>query len=378
MIGQLIQYAFNKNGSIIDEPTFLSRYHHANCFGVMDENQRITSLVMANDFQVAFYQKRVKMAGIGYVSSFPEVRGDGGIASLMQEMLRDLYADNYLISNLAPFSERFYRKFGYENTIFTKNYQMTANYLESFQSERAGEVIRGKWQDEKIKLIVRELYQQIINSKMECNTVIRQDWWWHRLDSYYSNRHFAIAYDEKAQPVGYLIYRMTASEFLIDELVYTTNFALRKLVTFIKSHASSFHTFKYLAPRHEQFERLASEHQGLTVSIQPYMMTRIINFPELLKIYPFGIAGEFIFEVTEDDCCPWNRGKWLIQEKRVVKISDTDCQSDLAGPIQSWSALILGDLTVATGLLLEKFVTETNRDLSKCFSNGQVSFYDYF
>ncbi|MBS7577034.1 MULTISPECIES: GNAT family N-acetyltransferase [unclassified Enterococcus] len=380
MIGQLIQYAFNKKTRVIDEPTFLSRYHHATCFGTVNEHQRITSLVMANDFQVAFHQKNIKMAGIGYVSSFPEARGDGSISQLMQELLLDLYERNYLISNLAPFSERFYRKFGYENAIFTKNYQMTANFLEQFPTERTGEVIRGRWQDEKMRLIVQELYQQIINSKQECNTVIREEWWWHRLDCYYSDRYFAIAYDRYKQPVGYLIYRMIANEFLIDELVYTTGFALRKLLTFVKSHASSFQAFKYSAPCHERLEILAPEHQGLTISIKPYMMTRIINFPELLKIYPFDSNEEFIFEVTEDCYCPWNQGKWLVKGDGmdVVKVDATACQSDLAGPIQSWSALILGDLTVEAGLLLEKFKASNNRELDNHFLKGKVSFYDYF
>ena len=380
MIGQLIQYAFNKKTSVIDEPTFLSRYYHATCFGSMDDQNRITNLIMANDFQVAFYQKTVKMAGVGYVSSYPEARGDGSIAKLMQEMLVNLYERNYLISNLAPFSESFYRKFGYENAIFTKNYQMTASYLQNFKSERDGKVIRGQWQDENIKLTVLNLYQQILESGFERNTVVRENWWWDRLDAYYPDRYFAIAYDEDEKPVGYLIYKMLADEFLIDEFVYTTGFALRKLLSFVKSHASSFQTFKYAAPRHEQFERLAAEHEGLILNIEPYMMTRIINFPELLKVYSFESNDDYIFEVTEDDYCPWNQGKWLIKGNGadVVKIEGTQGESDLSGTIQAWSALILGDLTIETGILLEKFETATNRDLKGLFPKGRISFYDYF
>lgn len=380
MIGALIQYAFNKKMAVINEPDFLSRYHHATCFGSMDNQNRVSNLIMANDFRVAFYQKTIKMAGVGYVSSYPETRGDGGITNLMQEMLLDLYERNYLISNLAPFSERFYRKFGYENAIFTKNYQMTAGYLQNFKSERDGKIIRGQWLDETIKLAVLGLYQQILDSGMECNTVVRENWWWHRLDTYYLDRHFAVAYDLNGEPVGYLIYRMIASEFLIDELVYTTSFALRKLLTYVKSHASSFQTFKYAAPSHEQFEKLAQEHDGLTITVQPYMMARIINFSELLKHYPFNCKDDYIFEVTEDDYCPWNLGKWLIKNdgETVVKIDDEQCQSDLSATIQSWSALILGDLTIETGILLEKFKTGTNRKLNSLFSEGKVSFYDYF
>ncbi len=53
-------------------------------------DEQLTSQVMATPFQVNFHGVRYPMAGIGYVASYPEYRGEGGISAIMKEMLADL------------------------------------------------------------------------------------------------------------------------------------------------------------------------------------------------------------------------------------------------------------------------------------------------
>ena len=63
----------------------------------------------------------------------------------MDELLHDLYENGVAVSQLAPFSEAFYRQFGYENTSQKKNYQIPASAFAHFKSERQGFVKRGTW-----------------------------------------------------------------------------------------------------------------------------------------------------------------------------------------------------------------------------------------
>ena len=86
----LIEYAFRKQQPIIDDPLFLSRYEHADSYGMYHDDE-LTSLVMANHFEIQLFNERVKMAGVGYVSSYPEYRGQGGVSNIMPELLTDLY-----------------------------------------------------------------------------------------------------------------------------------------------------------------------------------------------------------------------------------------------------------------------------------------------
>ena len=114
-ITNLIEYAFQKHQPIIDDSLFLSRYVHADCYGVYQDKQ-LTNLVMANHFEIQVFDQTAKMAGIGYVASYPEYRGKGGISTIMSELLADLHQQEVAVSQLAPFSEAFYRQFGYEVT----------------------------------------------------------------------------------------------------------------------------------------------------------------------------------------------------------------------------------------------------------------------
>ncbi|MBO1308159.1 GNAT family N-acetyltransferase [Enterococcus sp. 669A] len=369
-VTNLIEYAFNKQQPIIDDSLFLSRYQHADCFGTFHHEQ-LSSLVMVNHFQAKVFAATVPMAGIGYVASYPEFRGSGGVSEIMQEILADLYESGVVISQLAPFSQRFYRQFGYENTSQQKKYRIPAAAFAHVTSEKAGEIKRGTW-DETQK-IIRALYQEALTND-QVGTVAREAWWWERLQEYYPHRFYAVCYDQNQQVQGYLIYRLQGDTFLVDELVYLNGFALRKLVTYMKAHVSSFSWFAYAAPVHECLEVCFAEQEALEISVAPYMMSRIINLPQLFSHLPID-ADELIVEVTEDQQCPWNQGIWQLKAGECQRVEGLE--PDIRGNIHAWTELILGNLSLEEGCLLDKFEVN-NQKIMAAFPKGKQSFYDYF
>lgn len=368
-VTKLIEYAFNKKQPIIENALFLSRYHHADCFGTFNKEQ-LSSLVMSNHFQAKIFAGTVPMSGIGYVASYPEFRGSGGVSELMQEILTDSYENGVVISQLAPFSQRFYRQFGYENTSKQKHYRIPAAAFAYVDSERTGEVQRRTWQE--LKPQIQTIYHQAL--KGQVGSVEREEWWWERLQEYYPHRFYAVCFDQNHQLQGYLIYRLQGDTFLVDELVYLNGFALRKLLTYMKAHVSSFAWFYYAGPAHERLEELFSEQETLEISIKPYMMSRIINFSQLFRHIPID-AEAIIVEVTEDRQCPWNVGKWQVTSNQCQKVEGK--QADVRGTIQAWAELLLGDLTLQEGCFLDKFEV-TNQKMMTVFPQGKQSFYDYF
>lgn len=368
-VTNVIEYAFNKKQPIIDNSLFLSRYHHADCFGTF-HNEQLSSLVMSNHFQVKLFEGTVPMSGIGYVASYPEFRGSGGVSELMQEILTDSYENGVIISQLAPFSQRFYRQFGYENTSKQKHYRIPAAAFAHVASEKAGEVQRGTWQE--LKAPIQATYQRAL--KDQVGTIAREDWWWERLQEYYPHRFYAVCFDQNHKVQGYLIYRLQGDTFLVDELVYLNGFALRKLLTYMKAHVSSFAWFYYAGPAHERLEEFFSEQKTLEISLKPYMMSRIINFPQLFRHLPIDVET-IIVEVTEDQQCPWNKGQWLITDQQCQKVEGK--QADVRGTIHAWTELLLGDLSLETGCFLDKFEVN-NQQMMTVFPQGKQSFYDYF
>lgn len=365
----LIEYAFRKQQPIIDDPLFLSRYEHADSYGMYHDGE-LTSLVMANHFEIQLFNERVKMAGVGYVSSYPEYRGQGGVSNIMPELLTDLYEQGVAVSQLAPFSESFYRQFGYEPTSRRKIYRIPALAFNYLPSERRGNVKRGTWQQ--MKLVIQSIYQRLLKQQQN-GTVIREDWWWERLDHYYSHRFYAVAYDDAGEAKGYIIYRMQGSTLIVDELAYENELALRKLLTYLKSHVSSFEEFLYYAPVHELIEKCFREQEQLKITLEPYMMSRIIDIKQLLPKLPIN-QKEIILEVTEDKECPWNVGSWLVSQGTCQKVHEA---GDIKASIHEWSELLLGELTLAEGVFLGK-VTAAKGFTAEIFPKGRQSFYDYF
>ncbi len=93
---------------------------------IFDEEDRLTSQVMATPFPVNFYGQEYLMAGIGYVASYPEARGQGGINQIMEKILEDCRDRKVSLSYLAPFSYPFYRRYGYEQSFDKISYQLNS------------------------------------------------------------------------------------------------------------------------------------------------------------------------------------------------------------------------------------------------------------
>jgi predicted acetyltransferase len=384
-VSDIISYAFNKQQPAEENPLFLARYDNSVLFGNFHAKV-LSSFLMLNPFTIQYFGKTLKMGGIGYVASLPEYRGQGGIGQLIRESFSYMHEEKVLVSNLAPFSESFYRHFGYEDTIYQKCYDIPAAAFQSLKSETSGKLFRGSWQDPFVSVQVTKLHQQQLLTGSEVGTINREAWWWNRRAAYDNNQLFALSLDDNGEASGYVTYVRQGSVFKVTEMCYTTGMALRQLMTFLKSHVSSFKTFSYAGAAHEQLERLFGETREIQITYQPYMMSRIIDFPQLLAKTPFlKEVDSLVLEVTEDKDCPWNTGKWLVESNRVIEATDdlntiakTSRESMLTGSIQSFSALLLGTLTIEEGLLLNLFTTNDELALKGLFPKGNISFYDYF
>ena len=71
----LATYAFNGADTPERRERFRTLAENSWNYGFFDEEDRLTSQVMATPFPVNFYGQEYLMAGIGYVASYPEARG---------------------------------------------------------------------------------------------------------------------------------------------------------------------------------------------------------------------------------------------------------------------------------------------------------------
>ena len=195
----LPSYAFNAFHTEEQKNNFLLLSTYSDNYGVFTDDQ-LNSLVMSYPFEVSIKNRVMKMSGIGNVSTYPEYRGEGGIRQLFIHIFEELYKDNVELSYLAPFSQAFYRKFGYEKTFNSPTITIANNVMALIPNEKSGSIKRVEWKDDSIKNTIKELYKETLEK--EDGTVIRPDWWWDYVLRHYPKRKLAIAYDDNKKANG--------------------------------------------------------------------------------------------------------------------------------------------------------------------------------
>lgn len=379
---QLNVYAFHVKDTEDRKERMRHEFEHGIPYGAFSGGQLKSSLIIF-PFEV-YYQGRVmKMGGIGNVTSYPEVRGEGSIRKLFQTALKEMKDRGLVLSYLAPFSYHFYRKFGYEVTFEKRRYEIKPGDFGTFKAPRKN-VDRVRWQEQK------EAIKTIYHQKMEqsIGPVKRNDWVWEKRIMASDKKSIALFRDDEGTPQGYMLYEFTGegqNRFQIDELMALSGTAEKALWDFVGTHASSFDTFTYAGRSDQRLTHLFREadlNQKMTAS----MMTRIVDMANFLKHYPFKTADsqEFWLEVT-DDTAEWN-DKWfkltMTDEEVSVSIAEQpgDPAHSLKASIQTWTQLFM-QFKSAEALRFEGSLSgseDTAWALQAILPEGVPELHDYF
>ncbi|MEO5294262.1 sterol carrier protein domain-containing protein [Enterococcus cecorum] len=189
---------------------------------------------------------------------------------------------------------------------------------------------------------------------------------------YYPNRFYVVIYDE-IHPVGYLIYRKMGSTFQVEELIYLHFNALKASLQYIKSHQSTFQEVTICASIQERLEWLFPEQKRIEIKICPYMMKRILHIEQILAQYEALIS--LVIQVTQDDICSQNVGYWQYHGDSWQKT--TAKEADLSADITTFSALLLGELTVDEAIFTQRLQASAKAQKLKLPSLNQ-QFFDYY
>ena len=381
-VHELGSYAFNMNHTDEQKEAYIEKNTYIDNY-VDEVDGEILSQIVSYPFEVTINGQVMKMAGIGDVATYPEARGTGGIRNIFNAIFKDLYENGTELSYLAPFSQPFYRKFGYETVFDSEEIRIPKAVITQIKPEKQGKVKRVKWEDEETKEILKELYQD--TSANNHGAMKREDYWWEYTIAPKKNKRIAICFDDSNTPQGYLIYALEgASEFQIIEMVYRNSFALRKLMTFVSSHSGSFNEFVSTNLPDKRVLELFNEIQGVTRKTYSYMMVKIVNFEGFISKYNFKSTSEeneFFLEI-EDTSCEWNNGIFRL----VIKDGKATCEKvtnplriDYSGTIQHFTQVLMGRLTLNEAIWLELIKENTEKlNLSELIDVEKPRLYDYF
>src|SRR5699024_384274 len=126
--------------------------------------------------------------------------------------------------------------------------------------------------------------------------------------------HSAIAYNEKNQPEGYVLYEVKANTFTVKDMAYASANGWKLLLQFIANHDSMIEQVKMVVPENDNLPLLVDEPR-FKQQIVSYFMARIVDVLSFLKDYPFqGGIHQAVTIHVEDDFFPENSGVYQISE----------------------------------------------------------------
>lgn len=383
-IYELGSYAFNSNHTKEQRDIYLKKNESIDNY-VDEVDGQVTSQMVSYPYQVTINGQVMGMSGIGDVATYPEARGTGSIRLLFEAVFNDLHEKGTELSYLAPFSQTFYRKFGYENIFDYDEIRIPKETISQIKPEKTGSVKRVSWNNKEEQEIIKELYRKTLGTHN--GSLVREDYWWDFVLTFNQGRRLAIAYDDNQQACGYIVYGLIgASEFMIYEMSYTNIFGLRKLMTFVSSHSGSFDEFVSTNLPDPKIIELFTETQNIVRKTHSSMMARIVNFKEFIEKFNFKSSPtkEIVYLEVIDSTCSWNNGIFklsIINGKSTCEKIDPSNEAMIhySGSIQRWTQIFMGRVTFEEAEWLNLIISKNEHTkFSELFSPSTPHLYDYF
>ncbi|WP_204122588.1 GNAT family N-acetyltransferase [Lacticaseibacillus mingshuiensis] len=371
----LARYAFNKPQSPARDATFKSLFTHSSGWAT---GEPLSSGLLGTHFTVDLAGTAFKMSGVGYVASYPEASGHGGIGAIMRQAFADMRENGETLSYLAPFSATFYRRFGYENAFEHAIHSIAARDLPKVPVRESKTTVTRLSYGAAIPAMA-EVYSR--NRNATRGGLRREDWWWLNVASHYPARQVAVA-ALGDHPVGYVVFEKMGTTFRVHELFYDDLDALLALGRFVTAHRSAFSQFEYEAGDAAGLHDLLPEPGVLTTQLVPFMMARIVDVADFLQRYPYQVSDLAPVVIgIKDDYVPENNASWeLAIDDGRVHLAKTDQQPAVVMTEQQLVKASFGvrPLREAYQLGLVDGDAFAAANLSDVFMQTQGQLYDYF
>ncbi len=307
-------------------------------YGVYDEDG-LQAQVGVNRYKVFMGSGPImEMAGVGGVSCLPAKRGRGYVGRCLVYALEQMQDSGQHISMLFPFSQAFYRKYGWEAGGPRRRYEVPSRIL---QVVKETSDVRLATDDD--ALAIQQCYARFA---MKYRGMIERTEreWKSILD--HGKKHFTYTYVYAPNgPVeGYLTYRKGSWESThIREFISINNTAQRALLGLLHRLDMQVEKFAWHAPSDDALW-WNTGHNDINTSIEPTCMVRVVDVPAALQLWrtnPAIRAGACI-EVL-DPHAPWNQGVWEVEcDSGQVSVKRGHETPQLTLDIQALSQAVCG------------------------------------
>jgi len=326
------------------------------CWGAFDDSGNLVS-GMANWPLPMYYDGHVVgMGGIGGVISLPEARMRGNIRGILRAVFADICEAGGVFSMLYPFSQTYYRQFGYEVCYAAHTYTFPTEQLKAYrQTGTARMVMPGD-----CDAVFRSIYDTYAR-RYNC-AVARDDFAWKRVlrdGDPYKCESYRYVLEDDGQGTAYCMFKPIKTgeysfDLLLTDFAYTGPKALHSLLGFLYKLAPQYHNIRIQAPSDLHPALFLPEPGTLRIAGMTHIMARVLDARRALSLMRHP-AGEGAYRITIlDDFLPDNTGTYSVRFGAFgvdVQKGEVDAPSDLRVSVQAFAQLCLGFCALPAALL---------------------------
>ncbi len=335
-----------------------------------------------NHFRANIDGNIVENGGIGGVSTLPEYRESGAIREIFRELLPAARKSGEVISTLYPFSQAFYRKFGYETVVHQNVYEMKPEVLSGYHFSGTAALYRP---GDPVTDFTR-IYQAFTGKRNL--SFVRDDQymakeWLHEDPKKSRCFPYLLSIDEK--PVAYVIftdiYNNPQAILQVDEAAFINREGFMAILGFLARFSADYGTIRLPLPTDIDLLSVIQSPKANDIQKKPKQdyMIRVVNAEKLLQAIEVPEGKSFVIRV-QDELLKENCGCFRVTGKRPQNIVETTAEApDLCVSEKALGQMACGAIGWSEALLRADVLLFGNEELlQKVFHRKAIYIMDHF
>lgn len=277
----------------------------------LDDGKTLAATVITPEYDSWYCGKIYKSVGIGGVATLPEYRRLGCVRAIFDEIFRMAPERGWATSFLYPFSNDYYRQFGYELVLHKKSVKVPMSALRSFDKTTTVKLYMKDGKVNKSELV--EMYNRFASSY---NVMFRRD---EHTGAYsdkpHASQNFTYLWYDGIHPEAHALVTLSCKNGLmtVRELCYDSPSSLRGVLGFLRMFEGQADEVLFeKLPADSELELVLSEYVDMEYHTESSAMGRVL-LPQVLlenNRYP-DEHGHFRLQV--DDHLDFSRGVYEVE-----------------------------------------------------------------
>ncbi|MSS63397.1 GNAT family N-acetyltransferase [Velocimicrobium porci] len=319
-------------------------------YGAFTEQNELMSCLNVIPYQFYFDGSIMNGTGIGNVVTYPHHRKKGAVKKIFQTILPEMYKNKIAFSYLYPFSESFYRKYGYERSCTSIGWNLDLSKIPCCSYSGSFHLYSSPSEQP----MFEETYKTFASS---FNMMVNRDKYdWTILKeakAAYNNTYAYLYKNDAGIPCGYIIFKkdFDNNQAILNcrELVYNSFSTLQAIMSFLSTYASDYKRVHFYGPSTHNLQSFCTDfaQSSSYMTIGSNGMIRAIHVPSVLKQANYKGSGEITIELFDQQIIENNGVFHIIFESgKAVSIEKTEHVSpDVSLPVSLFSSAIVGNYT---------------------------------